>query len=175
MKTKMSIPQRILAYREENREALNGFRPTVAFGESDTLRAELSGGVPVRFVIEQNGDYRDENADLVSFRDVASFEIDIREDKEELKQRNSEGEMVSYNPPRFEYSYDFYAEIRVNNPYFDDMRFRINGASLNLETVENNRRKNFAMLNQGFDPSLYPEYRKYRAECDELEELPDEY
>ena len=160
-----------LAYREENREALNGFRPTVAFGESDTLRAELSGGVPVRFVIEQNGDYRDENADLVSFRDVASFEIDIREDKEELKQRNSEGEMVSYNPPRFEYSYDFYAEIRVNNPYFDDMRFRVNGETLSLETVENNRRKNFAMLNQGFDPSLYPEYRKYRAECDELEEL----
>ena len=155
-----------LAYREENSAALDGFRPTLAFGQDYTLRAELENGVPSRFVIERYEGYREENADLVSFRDVTSFKIDVDENREELKRENSEGEEVSYNPPRYEYSYDFYGEITVNHPYFDDMRFRINKETLNLETVE--RR---GVLRQSFDPMLYPEYRSCRKECDELEEL----
>ena len=165
-----------LTYREENRAALDGFRPTLAFGEGYTLRAELENGVPSRFVIERYDGYREENADLVSFRDVTSFNIDIREDRDELKFKNSQGEEVSYNPPRYEYSYDFYAEITVNHPYFDDMRFRINRETLNLETVNQRPvgiRANIGMgaMRRDFEPSLYPEYRKYRKDCDDLEEL----
>ena len=161
-----------LAYREENEAALSGFRPTLAFGEDYTLRAELENGVPSRFVIERCDGYREENADLVSFRDVTSFNIDIQEDRDELKFTNSQGEEVSYNPPRYEYSYDFYAEITVNHPYFDDMRFRINRETLNLETV-NQRRVGGGLnpLRRDFEPTLYPEYRKYRKDCDDLEEL----
>ena len=165
-----------LAYREENQAALNGFRPTLVFGEGYKLRAELENGVPSRFVIERYEGYRDENADLVSFRDVTSFNIDENEHREELKYKNSQGEEVSYNPPRYEYSYDFYAEISVNHPYFDDMRFRINRDTLNLETVNQRRvgvRANIDMnaMRRDFDPTLYPEYRKYRKDCDDLEEL----
>jgi hypothetical protein len=165
-----------LAYREENKAALNGFRPTVAFGEGYTLRAELENGVPSRFVIERYDGYKDENSDLVSFRDVTSFNIDEDEHREELKYKNSQGEEVSYNPPRYEYSYDFYAEISVNHPYFDDMRFRINRDTLNLETVNQRPvgiRANIGMgaMRRDFDPTLYPEYRKYRKDCDDLEEL----
>ena len=161
-----------LAYREENEAALSGFRPTLAFGEDYTLRAELENGVPSRFVIERYEGYREENADLVSFRDVTSFNIDIQEDRDELKFTNSQGEEVSYNPPRYEYSYDFYGEITVNHPYFDDMRFRINRETLNLETV-NQRRVGGGLnpLRRDFEPTLYPEYRKYRKDCDDLEEL----
>ena len=161
-----------LAYREENQAALNGFRPTLAFGEGYTLRAELENGVPSRFVIERYDGYVEENADLVSFRDVTSFNIDIQEDRDELKDTNSQGEEVSYNPPRYEYSYDFYGEITVNHPYFDDMRFRINRETLNLETV-NQRRVGGGLnpLRRDFEPTLYPEYRKYRKDCDDLEEL----
>ena len=161
-----------LAYREENEAALSGFRPTLAFGEDYKLRAELENGVPSRFVIERYDGYREENADLVSFRDVTSFNIDIQEDRDELKFTNSQGEEVSYNPPRYEYSYDFYAEITVNHPYFDDMRFRINRETLNLETV-NQRRVGGGLnpLRRDFEPTLYPEYLKYRKDCDDLEEL----
>ena len=165
-----------LTYREENRAALDGFRPTVAFGEGYTLRAELENGVPSRFVIERYDGYKDENSDLVSFRDVTSFNIDEDENREELKYQNSQGEEVSYNPPRYEYSYDFYAEISVNHPYFDDMRFRVNRDTLNLETVNRRPvgiRANIGMnaMRRDFDPTLYPEYRKYRKDCDDLEEL----
>ena len=158
-----------LAYREENRAALNTFRPTVAFGERYTLRAELVNGVPTRFVVERMDNYKEENADIISFRDVTSFNIDVQESKQELMARNSKGEEVSYNPPRYEYSYDFYAEIHVNHPYFDEISFQLNRDSVELETVE--RRPGFGTVRTGFDPTLYPEYRQYRGECDELEEL----
>ena len=114
-----------LAYREENREALALFRPTVAYGERYTLRAELVNGVPTRFVVERTDNYKEENADIINFRDVTSFDIDVNEHDRELKRRNSEGEMVSYNPPRYEYSYDFDAKIVVNHPYFDEIRFKL--------------------------------------------------
>ena len=160
-----------LAYREANKAALNAFRPTVAYGERYTLRAELVNGVPSRFVVERTDSYKEENADIVNFKDVTSFNIDVREFDKELKYRNSKGEEVSYHPPRYEYSYDFYAEIHVNHPYFDDMRFQLNRNTIRLETIE--RRNNFgsSLFRSGFDPMMYPEYRQYRSEYDELEEL----
>ena len=160
-----------LAYREENKAALNAFRPTVAYGERYTLRAELVNGVPSRFVVERTDSYKEENADIVNFKDVTSFNIDVREFDKELKYRNSKGEEVSYHPPRYEYSYDFYAEIHVNHPYFDDMRFQLNRNTIRLETIE--RRSGFggSLFRSGFDPMMYPEYRQYRSEYDEMEEL----
>ena len=160
-----------LAYREENRAALDAFRPTVAYGERYTLRAEVVDGVPTRFVIERGDNYKDENADIVNFKDVTSFNIDIQEHDREIKYRNSKGEEVSYHPPRYEYSYDFYAEINVNHPYFNEMRFQINRDTINLETVERRSGLGINLFGSGFDPTLYPEYRQMRAECDELEEL----
>ena len=139
-----------MIYREENRVALNAFRPAVAYGERYTLRAELANGVPSRFVVERTDDYKEENADIVTFKDVTSFNIDVSEHSRELKRRNSEGEEVSYIPPRYEYSYDFYAEIQVNHPYFDDMRFQINRDTIVLETAE--RRSGFGLaFRNGFD------------------------
>ena len=160
-----------LAYREENRAALNGFRPSVAYGERFVLRAEIVDGVPRRFVVQRTDNFKEENADIINFKDVTSFNIDVHEHDRELKRRNAEGDMVSYVPPRYEYSYDFYAEIQVNHPYFSQIRFEINRNTINLETIE--RRSSFggSFLRTGFDPSLYPEYRQYRTQCDELEEL----
>ena len=158
-----------LSYREENRAALNAFRPTVAYGERYTLRAEIVNGVPTRFVIERGDNYKEENADIVNFKDVTSFHIDVQEHNREIKCRNSQGEEVSYRPPRYEYSYDFYAEINVNHPYFNEMRFQVNRDTLNLETVD--RRPGLGVMRTGFDPTLYPEYRQIRSKCDELEEL----
>lgn len=158
-----------LSYREENRAALVGFRPTMAFGERYTLRAELNNGVPTRFVVERTDNYKEENADIISFRDVISFNIDVQESKRELMARNSKGEEISYHPPRYEYSYDFYAEIHVNHPYFDGITFQLNRESVALETVE--RRSGFGVTRNAFDPTVYPEYRQYRGECDELEDL----
>lgn len=170
-----------LAYREENKQKLATFRPVKSYGENYELKVELVNGVPNRFVVARTDNYLEENADLIAFKDVTSFNIDIDEHERELEQRNSEGEMVSYKPPRYEYSYEFRAEIFTTNPYCDDIRFRLNRDTLNLETI---RRQGYSGLGQNrsagnqflmgkrdFDPTLYPEYREYKALCDELEAL----
>lgn len=161
--------QKQLSYREENRAALDAFSPTVSFGEMYTLYAEVANGVPIRFVVARTDDFKEENADIIQFADVDSFNIDIREHDRELKYRNSKGEEVSYSPPRYEYSYDFYAEIHVQHPYFENIRFQINRRTLELETIE--RRSVLNLFGAGFDPSLYPEYRQYQSLCNEMEDL----
>ena len=58
--------------------------------------------------------------------------LDIDESRTELKREDKDGKEVSYNPPRYEYAYDFYITIFVNNPYFDEMRFQINPNSVDI-------------------------------------------
>lgn len=160
-----------IAYREENRRQLNSFNPAISIGNDYEVKVELENGVPTRFVIARN-DYLEENADIINFSQVSSFNIDIRERRDEQKHRNNEGNMVSYNPPRYEYSYDFYCDLMVNADYFDDIRFRLNGSTLNLETVmpQNGGFGNI-FINNNFDPNLYPEYREYKAMCEQLEQI----
>ena len=65
------------------------------------------------------------NPDVFDFSQATGCDLDISESRTELKQKNAEGKSVSYNPPRYEYSYNFYATIRVNHPYVDDMKFSV--------------------------------------------------
>ena len=58
--------------------------------------------------------------------------LDIDESRHELKHEDKEGNSVSYTPPRYEYSYDFYITIFVNNPYFNEMRFQVNSSSIDI-------------------------------------------
>lgn len=162
-----------LQYREENRRNLEQFRPVKSYGEDYTLRVELENGVPSRFVVARTDSYLEENADLILFSQVSACDIDIDEHEEEQKYRNSEGEEVSYKPPRYEYSYDFNVRIHVNSPYFDDISFSLNSSSVVLETVMGNTRVGGGMLrmNNRFNPALYPEYREYKALCDEVQQI----
>lgn len=161
-----------LAYREENRRQLDAFRPTISIGSLYEIKVELVDGVPTRFVVTRDN-YLEENADLIRFDQVRSFEIDIREDRDEQQYRNSEGNMVSYNPPRYEYSYDFYCKLLVDSPYFDDIRVRFNSSTLNLETVMRKSSSGIGqfLMTNDFDPMLYPEYREYKAMCEQLEQI----
>lgn len=154
-----------LAYREENRRNLASFRPTKIYGEQYELKVEFQGGIPTRFVVARTDDHMEENADIISFRDVTSFEIDTNEHKREVEYRNADGQMVSYNPPRYEYSYDFYADMKINHPYFDDIRFKLNRNSIELQTVASPTQ----IFVRAFDPMMYPEYREQRSRWDELE------
>ena len=58
--------------------------------------------------------------------------LDIDESRSELKREDKDGKEVSYNPPRYEYSYDFYITIFVNNPYFNEIRFQVNSSSIDI-------------------------------------------
>lgn len=42
---------------------------------------------------------------------------------------------MSYTPPHYVYRYDFYIIIRVNHPYFDEMKFKLNRSSVEVEVT----------------------------------------
>ena len=129
--------QNQLAYREKNAEALRSFVVSRIIGEYEKMYIETVDDVPTRFFVTEGTDYLDENPDIISFSDVISCTLDIDENEQELMRENAEGESVSYNPPRYEYHYNFYIDMVLrNNPYFDSIRFNINDDDVTLQSVQ---------------------------------------
>ena len=126
-----------LAYREQNAKEHENFTISRKIGDEEYfMYIEEVSGVPTRFFVTRLSDYKDENPDIISFKDVISCVTDIQVRDEESKQKNAEGQMVSCNPRRYKHHHDFYIKMEIrNNPYFDDIKFRINGSCITLETV----------------------------------------
>ena len=85
------------------------------------------------------------------------------ESRGEHKRQNAEGEYVSYIPPRYYWDYDFTMNIRVKHPYFDDMRFDLNGSSVRVEPDYAMAAAAFGRPGMGlqFVPTSHPEYKEY--------------
>ena len=152
-----------LAYREENRKKAAQFRTTRALGED---RKVLLDEEHRWFTVTRARDLEEANPDILDYDAITGCRMDIDESKTELMRENADGKEVSYVPPRYEYSYDFEIVISVRHPYFDEMRFRLNGSSVDFEPSAMLRPKSF---NAGRpDPESCAEYRKYRQMGDEI-------
>ena len=159
-----------LQARENNKLALETWQPSIALGDYYTMYVKTKADVPISFVVSNTDKYQENNADILAFLWITACTPDIRESREELKHANSQGEKVSYDPPRYEYRYDFYIKLDIKGcDYIDDMRFRINSSTVKLETVM--PKATLFGAAQSFDPMLYPEYRKYKAMLDEICEI----
>ena len=127
---KQSTVQQIkeqLAYRESNRPRAEAFNATRTIGNSATkFMVDENAGV---FTVTDSRDFAKDNPDVLDFSQLLGCDLDIRENRRELKQ-TVDGKSVSYNPPRYEYDYDFKAAIRVNHPWFDEMTFSLNSGSV---------------------------------------------
>ena len=158
--------RRQLTAREENRQKLQTWNHDMVFGEYQKLYVKFLGKIPDTFVISSASNYKEANADILEFAYVSSCDADIRESHRELKQKNAQGEEVSFNPPRYEYSYEFYVKLMIMGcEYIDDLRFRLNRNTLKLQTIQRNTGRGL-LFNQAFDPMLYPEYRELKNELD---------
>ena len=163
--------KRQIAAREENSKKLQTWNHNLSYGEYQKMYIRMENGVPESFIVTSADDYKEYNADIIPFTAVSSFDVDIRESHTELKRTNQNGEQVSYNPPRFEYSYDFYIKLMINGiEYIDDIRFKVNSRTLELETTQGHSGRGL-QFGQAFDPMLYPEYREYKAVCDTITEI----
>ena len=49
------------------------------------------------------------------------------------KTYTKDGKTVSYQPPIYNYEFDYTMRIKVNTPWFDDMDFRLNTFSISSE------------------------------------------
>ena len=122
--------QEQLAYREANQEKVAAFNVTRTMGQNTKVLLDEDAGV---FMVTSASNLKDANPDVLAFSDVTGCELDIDEDEREIKHTDREGKQVSYNPPRYKYYYNFYININVRNPYFDDIRFKLNGAAVEIE------------------------------------------
>ncbi len=166
-----------LAYREENQKKLASFRVSQVIGDYYKIYVEEVGGVPSRFFVTSDDDYMEDNPDIIEFKDLLSCVVDIDTHETELKQEDSNGNRVSYNPPRFETDYNFYIKMQIgNNPYFDDIRFKLNSSTVTLETRGGS---SGSFLGLSFtsgpvdtsSPREREQYQKYTAMCQEIEYL----
>lgn len=117
-----------LAYREENKIAVGAFHTTRSLGRNTKVLLDEDAR---KFMVTKTSNPTNENPDVLDYSQVTGCDLDIQENRHELTRKDNEGKSVSYNPPRYEYSYDFYVTIRVNAPYFDEIRFPLNSGSVN--------------------------------------------
>ena len=122
--------KRQLAYREENRGRASQFRTTRSYGEDCKVLLDEEHRW---FTVTRARDLADANPDILDYTALTSCRVDIDESRTEQKREGPDGKEVSYNPPRYEYSYDFEVIISVNNLYFDEMKFRLNNSSVYIE------------------------------------------
>lgn len=119
--------QEQLSYRETNQEKVASFRVTRTLGETTKVLLDEDAGL---FMVTSAKNLEEANPDVLSFADVTGCQLDIDECKTEIEYRDSEGERQSFNPKRYAYSYDFFIVINVNNPYFNEIRFKLNSRSV---------------------------------------------
>ena len=167
-----------LAYREENREKAAQFRTTRSFGEDWKVLLDEDHRW---FTVTRARDLAEANPDILDFDAITGCRMDIDESRTELTHEDADGKDVSYVPPRYEYSYDFFLVISVRHPYFDEMRFSLNSSSVYYEPQKLPQRAPMShapmdrpsgrpkMINASrVDPEDCAEYRKYRQMGDEI-------
>ena len=167
-----------LAYREENREKTAQFRTTRSFGEDWKVLLDEDHRW---FTVTRARDLAEANPDILDFDAITGCRLDIDENRTELLREDADGEEVSYVPPRYEYSYDFFLVISVRHPYFDEMRFSLKSSSVYYEPQKLPQRAPMShapmdrpsgrpkMINASrVDPEDCAEYRKYRQMGDEI-------
>ena len=143
------IIKRQLAYREENRGRASQFRTTRSYGEDCKVLLDEEHRW---FTVTRARDLADANPDILDYTALTGCRVDIDESRTEQKREGPDGKEVSYNPPRYEYSYDFEVIISVNNPYFDEMKFRLNNSSVYIEPQNTMQRPMMGQQGMGQRP-----------------------
>ena len=158
-----------LEYRAANEKELATFNPTRTIGNNDKFMYEERNRIPYRFVVSDAKEWRKENPDIVLFKDVTACEFEVQHYDRELTYKDEQGEEQSYFPKRYEYNYDFFAELTIaNNPYFDKIVVK-----LNRNTVEIVSEKiNSGLFNsRANDHTYHPEYRIHQQMFEDLKDV----
>lgn len=160
-----------LDWREANRERAAQFRTTRTFGERTKLLLDEQHRW---FAVTRESNPVTDNADVLDISAITGCRTDIDESRTELKieTKDQDGKIVrkSYNPPRYEYDYDFYIIISVNVPYFSEMKFKLNDSRVHIPFQPTTIRLiGGSFLQDRHEEPLYdPCYRGFREACDEI-------
>ena len=137
--------------REANKEELNIFNTTRAYGEFGCILIDekmkrfvalpdtsekLFGDPKTITSIDQ---IKDRNPDVIEFSQVESVDIDVVVTSKEEKQTVN-GEQVSYNPKHYVYMALFYVDIKIkDHPFIRTMKIQLNNGAIHIPTVGERR------------------------------------
>lgn len=126
--TKADIAQQ-LAYREQNRSAVSAFTTTRTLGGHMKLHLDENHQ---KFMVTSASDLKKANPDVLDYAQATGCTLEVKESRNELKTKDKDGKSISYKPPRYEYSYNFYVTIHVNHPYFDEISYSISNGYIKV-------------------------------------------
>lgn len=149
-----------LAARDKNRsELLPAFSATKAFGDLGCFLINEEAGTFVAIADPSEGVFGNQrkvtridqvaarNPDVIGLDKVLSADLDIIETRHEEKHA-IEGEMVSYDPKHWVYSYRFVMEVKVDHPYIGTIRVQLNDGTVQIanegERLAGSERKSLA-------------------------------
>lgn len=113
-----------LMYRARNLRTLAEVHPTAVAGANTKVYIDQ----PARkFFVTAATNWRDANPDVIDFSQVIDVKTEVTEHRTEEYHRDREGRQVSFNPPRYRYSYEFDTTIMVDSPWFNRIRFELTG------------------------------------------------
>ena len=112
-----------LAYRAENAEKLKSFQPRMIFGTDEKIYLDLTAKQLIVTAVE---DFTEDNPDIIDASQIISFETEIEDNEEELFFTDKEGNEKSYNPPKYQYAYEFHITLKIDSPWFDEIRVDLN-------------------------------------------------
>ncbi len=149
-----------LDYREENKNAVAQFRVTRTYGSDTKILLDED---KKQFVVTRSKNLIDANPDVLDYSMVTGVDINIDEDADEEKRRDAQGNYVSYNPPRYNWDYDFELIIHVNHKYFDTISVQLNPSSVRInDTAVPEFQKPVAEYNR--------EFKQYSDMCKEIKD-----
>ena len=146
-----------LAYREENREAVNVFNTTKSLGAYTKVLVDEDQG---KFMVTSESSLLEAIPDVIDLSQITAVRTDIEESETEEKTKDKDGKMVSYMPRRFKYAYNFFVTLDVNHPYFDEIRFRVNSGSVST----GNRRARAGFTTRDLSMREFEKYDKMTQE-----------
>lgn len=116
-----------LAYREDNKKKVQMFQIT----------RDFKGSNAHVFIDDQHGWFTiasrinvENNPDILELSQITSCRLDVEQERTEEFYEDKEGNEQSYDPPRYNYSYDYKVEIGVRAPWFNEMRISLNTFSI---------------------------------------------
>lgn len=112
-----------LAYREDNAKKLADFHPDLVFGTDEKIYLDLTAK---QLIVTGAEDFRADNPDIIDASQIISYKKDIEDNEEELFFTDKEGNEKSYNPPRYQYAYEFHITLKIDSPWFDEISVDLN-------------------------------------------------
>ena len=116
-----------LAYREDNKKKVQMFQIT----------RDFKGSNAHVFIDDQHGWFTiasrisvENNPDILELSQITNCRLDVEQERTEEFYEDKEGNEQSYDPPRYNYSYDYKIELGVRAPWFNEMRMSLNTFSI---------------------------------------------